>query len=496
MNTITLASIIIPADRQRQEFDPTALIELRESIQENPAKPHAQLQNAPVLRKTEEGWVLVSGERRIKSILDIFALGGSFIHNGTRFTADAGLIPFTDIGQLDRLAAEEAELDENFRRRDLTWQEHAAAVKRLHELRSAQKAASTDAILVDPAADPIEKLLATTTAPQQSVADTALEVYGASHGDYGAKTKRELLVAQHLSNPEVAKAKDIREAEKIIKREETRRETAMLAAAMGTKAVEDTFTILNTDCIAWMADPANHGQFDVILTDAPYGMGAQDFGDGGGKMTGIDHQYDDSFGAWQQLMTGRTYSEKAPQKFGKKVHEGWTQLAFRIAKPEAHAYVFCDIENFPLLKDWMTDAGWDVFRTPLIAYKLNSGRVPRPDHGPRRQYETILFAIKGNKKVTGIFPDVIPCEGDENMGHGAQKPVALFENLLRRSVKPGDRVVDTFAGSGPLVEAAARLNVYSTLLEAVPAYYGMCLQRAERLKASAQTSLSLNELMK
>lgn len=485
MNTIPLTSIIIPADRQRQEFDPTALIELRESIQENPAKPHAQLQNAPVLRKTDAGWILVSGERRIKSISDIFALGGSFIYNGTRFTADAGLVPFTDIGQLDRLAAEEAELDENFRRRDLTWQEHAAAVKRLHELRAAQKAASTDAILADPAADPIEKLLATTTTPQQSVADTALEVYGASHGDYGAKTKRELLVAQHLSNPEVAKAKDIREAEKIIKREETRRETAMLAAAMGTKAVEDTFTILNTDCIAWMADPANHGQFDVILTDAPYGMGAQDFGDGGGKMTGIDHQYDDSFESWMKLMTGLG---------GGKC--GWCELSYAIAKPEAHAYVFCDIENFPLLKDWMIAAGWDVFRTPLIAYKLNSGRVPRPDHGPRRQYETILFAIKGGKKVTGIFSDVIPCEGDENMGHGAQKPVALFENLLRRSVKPGDRVIDTFAGSGPLVEAAARLNVYSTLLEAVPAYYGMCLQRAERLKASAQTSLSLDELMK
>ena len=484
MNTIPLTSIIIPADRQRQEFDPTALIELRESIQENPAKPHAQLQNAPVLRKTDAGWTLVSGERRIKSISDIFALGGSFIHNGTRFTADNGLIPFTDIGQLDRLAAEEAELDENFRRRDLTWQEHAAAVKRLHELRSAQKAASTDAILADPAADPIEKLLATATTPQQSVADTALEVYGASHGDYGAKTKRELLVAQHLSNPEVAKAKDIREAVKIIQREETRRETAMLAAAMGTKAVEDTFTILNTDCIAWMADPANHGQFDVILTDAPYGMGAQDFGDGGGKMTGIDHQYDDSFGAWSKLMLG-TYEQ-----------DGWCQLSFLVTKSQAHAYIFCDIENFPLLKQWMEEVGWYVFRTPLIAYKINSGRVPLPDRGPRRQYETILYAIKGNKLTTGIFPDVIPCEGDENMGHGAQKPVALFENLLRRSVKPGDKVIDTFAGSGPLVEAAASLNVYSTLLEAVPAYYGMCLQRAERLKSSAQTSLSLDELMK
>ena len=71
------------------------------------------------------------------------------------------------------------------------------------------------------------------------------------------------------------------------------------------------------------------------------------------------------------------------------------------------------------------------------------------------------------------------------MGHGAQKPVALFQNLLQRSVKPGDRVLDSFAGSGPLLEADANCQCYSVLLEAVPAYYGMCLKRAERLTGSA-----------
>jgi hypothetical protein len=56
----------------------------------------------------------------------------------------------------------------------------------------------------------------------------------------------------------------------------------------------------------------------------------------------------------------------------------------------------------------MLEAGWDVFRTPLIDYKLGSGRVPRPEHGPRRQWEMCLYAIKGDKNVTGIFSDVIP----------------------------------------------------------------------------------------
>ena len=164
---------------------------------------------------------------------------------------------------------------------------------------------------------------------------------------------------------------------------------------------------------------------------------------------------------------------------------GWCDLAYLVAKPEAHAYVFCDFDNFHDLKFWMSRAGWDVFRTPLIAYKQNSGRVPRPEHGPRRQYELVLYAIKGGKKVNHIYPDVIPCQGDENMGHGAQKPVALFQNLLQRSVRPGDRVLDSFAGSGPLLEAAANCQCYSVLIEAVPAYYGMILKRAERLSSQS-----------
>jgi len=48
--------------------------------------------------------------------------------------------------------------------------------------------------------------------------------------------------------------------------------------------------------------------------------------------------------------------------------------------------------------------------------------------------------------------------GDKNTGHGAQKPVELYVNLLQRSVRPGMRVLDSFAGSGPMLEAAAQLH--------------------------------------
>jgi DNA modification methylase len=86
------------------------------------------------------------------------------------------------------------------------------------------------------------------------------------------------------------------------------------------------------------------------------------------------------------------------------------------------------------------------FPNTFIVYKLGSGRVPRPEHGPRRQWEMCLYAIKGDKNVTGIFSDVIPCKLEENLSHGANKPVELYVDLLRRSIRPGDSVLDALQG--------------------------------------------------
>lgn len=169
----------------------------------------------------------------------------------------------------------------------------------------------------------------------------------------------------------------------------------------------------------------------------------------------------------------------------------WAKLSFQIAKPQAHAYVFCDIDRFHRLKDLMEAAGWYVFRTPLIDYKLGSGRVPLPDRGPRRCWEMILYAIKGNKPVTHIYPDVIECRADENMTHGAQKPVALYQNLLMRSVRPGDKVLDTFSGSGTIFDACHAMQCEATGIEQEAEYYAMGLKRLNALKAAADPLLEL-----
>lgn len=426
---IDRSELIISPERQRIEFEPEALTDLANSI------AALGLLHPIVVRETPSGPVLVAGERRLRAIETLWLLGDPVRCDGAEIGPNK--LPVVSLGDLNPLEAEEAELDENLKRQNLTWQERAAAITRLNNLRKAQAAAIGET---------------------HQIADTLREI---ETTDYGTDRKA-ILLGQHLDNPDVAKAKTVDEAFKVLKRQEDREKNLRLAEAVGLNYNSSAHKLIHTDCLSWLKTSPDN-QFDVILTDPPYGMNAQAFGDGGGKLVNSEHHYDDSPAAWNSLMNPFA-------------HE-----SYRVAKPQAHAYIFCDFDKFHDLKAMMQNAGWYVFRTPFIVYKLGSGRVPLPEHGPRRQYEIILYANKGNRPVTGIFPDVIPCKLEENLTHGANKPVELYVDLLKRSARPGDKVLDAFAGSGTIFPAAHQCKLYATGLELNAEYYGISVNRLNSL---------------
>lgn len=449
MPTAAVQDIIIHSDRQRKEFDPDAMQELALTIADK------GLMHAIVVRETIEGLVLVAGERRLRAIQDMWMLGSPLRYNNE--VIEEGRIPYVTLGDLTALEAEEAELEENLRRKDLTWQEQAAATSKLHRIRTEQARAEGRI---------------------HTVADTALESRGRSDGSYQQSVRQDVILAKHLGNPAIAKAKSAFEAFKILKKAETAQSFIKQAAETGKTFSASSHEIIHADCLEYLAaSPSN--VFDVILTDPPYGMNADQFSDGGaGRLNGNEHHYDDSLESWTKLM------------------EAWCPLSYRVAKPQAHAYVFCDIDNFPKLKELMKGAGWYVFRTPFICVKPNSGRVPLPEEGPRRQYETLLYAIKGHKHTTAIYPDVLSSTADSGFNHGAQKPVALYSDLLRRSVRPGDTVLDCFAGTGTIFPAAHEHQCKAVGVERSAEYYAMGLQRLRDLSRPKEDGAALGaELM-
>ena len=386
-------------------------------------------------------YTLVAGERRLSAISNLAGMGQTYKCGET--SLPPGYVAAISLGDLDQLSAEEAELEENIRRDNLTWDERAAATARLSQLRTERAKSKNESI--------------------PSVEDLAQEVRGSSAGAAHEDTRREIILAPLLNAPHIKGAKSLDEAWKAHLRAEQVARNVELGRQVGETFGAHSHTLIKADCFEWIREAAAD-QFDVIITDPPYGIGADTFGDAGGRLVSQTHEYTDTSQGWEDLIG--------------VMGANW----FRVAKPQAHLYLCCDIDGFHYARSWLARVGWRVHRTPLVNYKVDGSRVPWPQHGPQRKWELVLYAIKGNRPVTRIYPDVIETHGDDNLGHGAQKPVELYINLLKRSVRPGDAVLDCFGGTGTVLPAAHELQCRATYVEKDENCYGIALKRLGELK--------------
>jgi len=433
MRYLPIDSIRISPDRQRRSFDEESLGDLANSIRSN-----GLLHPIVVRQGVDSGYTLVAGERRLRAV-EMLELQGEHYGYG-EVEVPAGQIPANFLGELSPQEAEEAELTENIHRIDLTWQERVEAINKIGRLKELQSGSSIPSTTLGPEIFPeMDKTAA------------------------GQAVRTAQILARHMNDPDVAKAKTTNDAIKVVRRKEEARVNSILAAEVGTQTASELHAVYHADCRQWLADCAS-GRFDCILIDPPYGMGADSFGDGAGKRVGIEHDYADD-------------AEHASGLIRDVAGE-----LFRVGKPQTHLYVWCDIDLFLVWREIFEAAGWWTFRTPLINIKREGGRVPWPEHGPRRCYEIILYAVKGKRPVTHIYRDVFESTLERDTGgHGASKPIEAYVDLLRRSCRPGDTVLDCFAGSGTILPAAHQLKLRATAVECDQAYYGQCVKRLQGL---------------
>jgi len=447
MKTLEIAKLVILPNRQRKEFDLGKLHEFADGIEKRGLLHPIVVRWSEMVPGQPRSLILVAGERRLRAITDLADLGTQIRCDGA--LVPLGHIPYTLIDELDPLAYEEAELEENIHRQDLTWQERAAAHARLKALREAQaQAAGT---------------------PPPTTADIAMEVRGSSEGVHHDATRKELIVARFLDNPEVKAAKSVDEAFKVLKRVEAAEKHRALGVSVGATFTADAHRVIQDDSLTRLKLMSSEA-YDCIIADPPYGMGADEFGDSGGLAAGA-HGYADNW----------AYAETC--------YVALATEGFRIAKAQAHAYVFCDIDNLPLVKAIFFAAGWTVFRTPLLWLKRHGSRAPWPEMGPQRKYETLIYAVKGKRPVLKLVGDVLDYPADSNLGHAAQKPVALYQDLLSRTCLPGDSAIDPFCGTGPIFPAAHALRIRATGIELDPTSYGIAAGRIKDLRE--QTELDL-----
>lgn len=415
--------ILIPTDRQRETITVEAIAALKSSLLD------VGLINPVTLREVGPGtYSLIAGETRLRTLDDCFADSLEIRHGDS--TIPLGYVPATLWSELSPLQQFKLEFEENMRRKPLTWKEEAAATQRMALLKQAGG--------VTPSA-----IVAETRAAMSEVLPSAVRNLSEVH--------QNILLGQHLANPEVAKAKSRVEAVKIVARV---LQKAADVAATAASPIQPA-GLIHGDALTELAKFAD-ASFDAIVSDPPYGIGITQMS----YQNASEQKYDDSYESWVPLMEGLV-----------------TQLA-RVLKSNAAGFLFCDFTRWRELSVMLEAAKFEVYPRPFIWDRSPDGRLTTPEKWPRRVYECILFFRRGDRALREFRGDVLsyPADRDTDNYHGAKKPVELYVDLLERIVGPGDSVIDPFAGSGPIVRAARQLSLNVWAIEGDDAYFQLMLR--------------------
>lgn len=428
--------MVVPP-RQRREIPKSSLDELRASILEN------SLLHAPVVQEVNGKYILVAGERRLRAIDLIAEAGQTFTHHKIDFPPYTMPVTLLDEA-INDIKRQEIELAENVDRLELPWQDRVAALAYIHNMRKANN-------------------------PNQTISDTARAVIAervaeltggsAAESTMFRTIRQATIINEHLQNPEIAKARNATEAFNIIVGNQQRAFEAELIKRGQRKIT--TIEVRHGSALE-ILPKLESGQFDTVVADPPYGIRV----DSGGfrQRTVVHHNYEDD-------------PDTAKALISCILTEG-----FRICKPRANLFIFCDIDLFVWLKESAARAGWDPFRTPITWLKSDSeGMAPWGREGFRRTTEWIFFARKGQKGLIHSPVDVLRHNrvARDEREYGPEKPVSLLKELLAASTLPGDYILDPCCGSGSSLVAARELNMKAMGIEIDQKAYNLSLVKSQ-----------------
>lgn len=175
---------------------------------------------------------------------------------------------------------------------------------------------------------------------------------------------------------------------------------------------------------------------DAIITDPPYGI---NFQSGQRKIT---------------PSMGKIANDKAPFIW-------WLYDAFRVLKSgnSGCGILVCftrwDVEQ--IFIDAIRLAGFAV--QSEVIWDKGGGGLGDLNAQFMPTHENIIFAVKGKYKFPGKRPrDLVafPKVPSNMVVHPTEKPVDLLANLIISTTKPGDLILDPFAGSGSTLVAAQK----------------------------------------
>lgn len=215
--------------------------------------------------------------------------------------------------------------------------------------------------------------------------------------------------------------------------------------------------LLCADFREWLKTaPKKQTGFNFIHCDFPYGIDANKH-DGGAA---------DKFGGYED--TKEIYFEL---------------LAFfcenieKIAAPSAHIMFWFSMDYYNETLSTLTRAGLAVNPFPLVWYRSdNSGILPDPKRGPRRNYETALLCSRRDRPIVQAVSNVSAQPNTKEI-HMSEKPKDVLRHFFRMFVDEHSTVFDPTAGSANALKVAEEMGAKSVFgLERDPEYHKLATE--------------------
>ena len=263
-------------------------------------------------------------------------------------------------------------------------------------------------------------------------------VAGLSHDTIAKVEKIEAKAPPEVKEQLRSGAMSINQAYTEVKRQEKAEQRAEKMAALKEKAAVFDGNIVNGDCIAEMEKLAD-GSVDCVVTDPPYGI-----------------EYVSNRRTVESEVIKPVANDGLTEALA--LWENACKVLSRKMKDNSHIYIFTSWKVYPQFAE-ITGKYFRI-KNCLIWRKNNHGTGDL-EGNYSEQYEMIIFATKGNRKLNG-GRDSNVLEFDKvasaSLVHSCEKPVDLLEFLIEKSSDEGEMVIDPFAGSGSTLLAAKNKN--------------------------------------
>lgn len=345
---------------------------------------------------TRDG-VLVAGERRLTACRSL-----GWTHISVQYAED-----------LDPIQLHLIELEENVKRKNLSWQDECLAVATYHEL---QRQVS----------------------PEWGQDQTA-EALGVSQQSISQK----LVVAKELSsgNTRIAEAPKFSTAVSITERHAQRKRDSVIAEIMDEPQLQKVAPLLNVDFLKW-AKTYDGQKFNFIHCDFPYGVNADEHHQGSASNHG---GYSDSFEVYDSLMAGLAGAMDS------------------VIADSAHVMFWFSMDYYEYTRVALAGMGWRVNPFPLVWHKSdNTGIIPDAKRGPRRIYETAFIGARGDRFIVQPISNVCAHPVVKTI-HMSEKPVGMLKHFFRMFVDEHTIGLDPTCGSANAIKAMAQSGAHSCL---------------------------------